>query len=216
MTWKKSWDASRQVAICQCSWKNFVEEWQRTNEGFHFQSCEISGEFRRIFIQWITLRCWEKSKEEQRLVSTYKHQYWLSYAIVQIRYIKSLGIHFFRISYTWLLFPAKTFIISADSINIPHDRRMLSQAVIVFTSTSATYYFWALLPAWEVWYRYGLWIVGSGWKVVEKLFPTFWRFWCHFLSILGYTRPGKARKSYWKWPIEIYPLNMVDLSIVFC
>lgn len=26
---------------------------------------------------------------------------------------------------------------------------MLSQAVIVFTSTSATYYFWALLPAWE-------------------------------------------------------------------
>ena len=65
--------------------KNFVEEWQRTNEVFHFQSCEISGEFRRIFIQWITLRCWEKSKGEQRLVSTYKHQYWLSYAIVQFR-----------------------------------------------------------------------------------------------------------------------------------
>lgn len=87
----------------------------------------------------------------------YKHQYWLSYAIVQIRLIKSLGTHVFRISYTWWLVPAKSL---HPFSRFDHSaRRMLSQAVIVFTSTSATYYFWALLPAWEVWYKiwhYGL------------------------------------------------------------
>lgn len=40
--------------------------------------------------------------------------------------------------------------------------RILSQSVLVFTSTAATYYFWALLPSWEV---------GFMWIQVEKKTP---------------------------------------------
>ena len=83
MTWKKSWNTSRQVAICQYSWKNFVKEWQRTNRwGFPLP---VLWDFRGVPKDLDSVDYIKMLREIKRRTTTcehiYKHQYWLSYPI---------------------------------------------------------------------------------------------------------------------------------------